>query len=72
LLSFDFVIIFVILWWIVLFIMLPFGIEKEKDTELGNDPGAPKNPMIKKKIFHTTIITFIVTTVIVLLKNEIF
>ena len=47
--SFDFVIIFVILWWIVLFIMLPFGIEKEKDTELGNDPGAPKNPMIKKK-----------------------
>tara|TARA_Y100000589_G_scaffold330452_1_gene380106 strand:+ start:1482 stop:1640 length:159 start_codon:yes stop_codon:yes gene_type:complete len=52
--------------------MLPFGIEKEKDTELGNDPGAPKNPMIKKKIFHTTIITFIVTTVIVLLKNEIF
>ena len=49
------------IWWIVFFIVLPFGIqsnkEKFKNSIEGNDPGAPKNPKIGKKFIITTIIT---------------
>ena len=71
-LSFDFIIIYIILWWIVLFVLLPIGVEKEENIKVGNDPGAPKNPMIKKKLLYSTIITFFLTLLIVLFKNEIF
>ena len=70
--GFDFIIVFIILWWIVLFILLPIGIEKEENVEIGNDPGAPKNPMLKKKLLYSTIITFFLTLLIVFFKNEIF
>ena len=70
--GFDFLIVFIILWWIVLFILLPIGIEKEENVEIGNDPGAPKNPMLKKKLLYSTIITFFLTLLIVFFKNEIF
>ncbi len=70
--GFDFIIVFIILWWIVLFILLPIGIEKEENIEIGNDPGAPKNPMLKKKLLYSTIITFFLTLLIVFFKNEIF
>ncbi len=48
------------------------GIEKEENLQVGNDPGAPKNPMIKKKLLYSTIITFFLTLIIVFFKNEIF
>ena len=70
--GFDFIIVFIILSWIVLFILLPIGIEKEENVEIGNDPGAPKNPMLKKKLLYSTIITFFLTLLIVFFKNEIF
>ena len=46
----EIIVIFVIVWWLVLFIALPFGIKKEDEVKDGNDPGAPKDPMLKKKI----------------------
>ena len=44
----TFVVIFVILWWLILFLILPIGVKKEQSVEFGNDPGAPNNPMLKK------------------------
>ena len=62
------IIIFVIIWWIIFFSVLPVGIQsnKEKFQEKieGVDPGAPKNPKIAKKFFITTIITSIIFIVI--------
>ena len=68
----DFFVIFLILWWLVLFITLPFGVKRDVDVQHGNDPGAPRKTMLKKKIFLTTIITFFVTLLIIVVKNEIF
>ena len=48
----TFVVIFVILWWLILFLILPIGVKKEQSVEFGNDPGAPNNPMLKKKILN--------------------
>ena len=57
------IIIYVMIWWIVFFSILPVGIKSNKDifkdSLEGFDPGAPKNPKIGKKFLITTIITSI-------------
>ncbi|MFL2889396.1 MAG: DUF1467 family protein [Pelagibacteraceae bacterium] len=56
-------IVYVCIWWIVFFSLLPVGIisedQKFKESLEGNDPGAPKNPKIVKKFIITTLITTI-------------
>ncbi len=62
------IIIYVLIWWIIFFSVLPVGIQsnKEKFREKieGTDPGAPNNPKIVKKFLITTIITSIFFIVI--------
>lgn len=65
-------VIFIITWWIIFFVFLPFGVVKDENVIKGNDPGAPKDAMLKKKILYTTLIACILTILILILKNEIF
>ena len=67
----TFLVIFVISWWLILFLVLPVGISKQKNVKFGNDPGAPKEPMLKKKFLITTIIALILTLIIIFIKNEV-
>jgi len=68
----DFLVIYLILWWLVFFVMLPFGIERDQDVTFGNDPGAPKKSLVKKKAIISSLITFFLTAVAIVIKNEIF
>ena len=65
-------VIFVIIWWRIFFITLPFGVSKDEEVIYGNDPGAPKKTLLKKKILVSTIISFILTIIVSVVKNEIF
>ncbi|MEL0246313.1 MAG: DUF1467 family protein [Alphaproteobacteria bacterium] len=67
----TFLVIFVISWWLILFLVLPVGISKQKNVKFGNDPGAPNEPMLKKKFLITTIIALILTLIIIFIKNEV-
>ena len=62
------IVVYVIIWWIVFFSVLPIGIqsnkEKFKSSIEGIDPGAPKNPKIAKKFLITTLITTMIFAVI--------
>ena len=62
------IIVYVMIWWIIFFSVLPIGIHSNKDRfndEFGGiDPGAPKNPKIGKKFLITTLITTIIFIVI--------
>ena len=62
------IIVYVLIWWIIFFSILPVGIQsnKEKFREQvgGIDPGAPNNPKMGKKFLITTIITSIIFSVI--------
>ena len=62
------IIVYVLIWWIIFFSILPVGIqsnkEKFKENIEGIDPGAPKNPRIAKKFLITTIITSLIFIVI--------
>ena len=54
-------IIFVLIWWIIFFSLLPIDVErKHKEMVEGADKGSPENPKIIKKIIYTTIITSII------------
>ena len=64
-------VVFVILWWLILFIILPRDINSQKDKDfvvLGTDPGAPSNPNIIKKLIITTAITSILFAIIYFLN----
>ena len=62
------IIVYVMIWWIIFFSVLPIGIRSNKEVFKENiggmDPGAPKNPKIGKKFFLTTLITTIIFIVI--------
>jgi predicted secreted protein len=49
--------VFFVIWWIVLFMVLPFGIHIEENPRKGFAPSAPKNPNLRKKFFITTVLT---------------
>ena len=68
----DFLVIYLILWWLVFFVMLPFGVERDQEVRFGNDPGAPKKSLVKKKAIISSFVTLILTLVTILIKNEIF
>ena len=54
-------IIFVLIWWIIFFPLLPIDVDrKHKEIVEGVDKGSPENPKIIKKIIYTTIITSII------------
>ena len=61
-------IIYVLIWWIVFFALLPIDVNREKkDNIKGIDPGAPENPKIIKKFTYSTLITSIIFIIIYLL-----
>ena len=69
------IIVYVMIWWIIFFSVLPVGIQSNKelfkDKIGGMDPGAPKNPRIAKKFLITTLITTIIFVVIYyLVEND--
>ncbi|MBG0798062.1 DUF1467 family protein [Methylocystis sp. L43] len=53
--------IYLTIWWIVLFAVLPLGVrsseEAEEDLPEGADPGAPASPDLLKKAGITTIVS---------------
>ena len=52
-------VVYILLWWLTLFIILPQGIKAQsEDGEIvkGSEPGAPVDANIKAKFIRTTII----------------
>jgi predicted secreted protein len=67
-------IVFISIWWIVFFSILPIGIKSQNakfsDELHGNDRGAPKNPNIGKKFLTTTLISSIIFLAIYYLVSQ--
>jgi predicted secreted protein len=49
--------IYFVMWWIVLFAVLPFGVRTVDAPDQGHDAGAPVAPHLLKKALVTTLIT---------------
>ena len=65
-------IIYIMIWWIVFFTILPIDVNRQKSIKIdGEDTGSPENPkMLKKFIYCTGITTVIFVIIYLLIKYE--
>ena len=64
--------IYFVLWWVALFLTLPFGVRSQhEDGEgaPGTDPGAPIASRMAAKLIWTTVISAVIFTLGVLAYN---
>jgi predicted secreted protein len=55
--------IYFVLWWIVLFAVLPWGVKSQEeagDISPGSDPGAPVRPLLLRKVIATTLVSALI------------
>ncbi|MEM7123341.1 MAG: DUF1467 family protein [Pseudomonadota bacterium] len=53
---FGLIVVFLVVWWLVFFMSLPFGVRHDRGVEEGHDPGAPDKPMLWRKAAAATVI----------------
>ena len=65
-------IIYIIIWWIIFFAILPIDVNRVKNVKIdGVDSGSPENPkMLKKFLYCTGISTIIFIIIYLLIKFE--
>jgi predicted secreted protein len=65
-------IIYIIIWWVVFFAILPIDVNRNRKFLIpANDAGAPENPkMLKKFIYCSLITSFIFIIIYILIKYE--
>lgn len=55
--------IYFVVWWLCLFVVLPFGVKSQLETgpvEPGTEPGAPTRPLLLRKVLATTVLAAII------------
>ena len=58
------VVVYLLLWWWVFLMSLPFGVRTVSNPEAGHAPSAPARPMLWRKMGFTTVIAAVLTTAI--------
>lgn len=59
----TFIAVFFLIWWVVLFGVLPWGIHSQQEGGAiapGTDPGAPVVPKLGRKLMLTTLVAGVV------------
>jgi predicted secreted protein len=59
--------IYFVIWWIVLFAVLPWGVRSQHEAETfepGTDPGAPQRPRLLQKAVATTAISAVLFVIV--------
>jgi predicted secreted protein len=62
--------VYLVLWWLVIFAVLPWGVKPIDSNDRGFEPGAPQNPHLLRKIVITTIVTTIIWGLFVLIATS--
>ena len=58
------VVVFVLSWWLIFFMTLPFGVRRTEVVDPGHDPGAPERTRLWTKVAVTTALAMAVTVLI--------
>jgi predicted secreted protein len=59
--------LYFVIWWILLFAVLPFGVRSQVESGevvRGSEPGAPALPALREKAIWTTLVASIVLVVV--------
>lgn len=52
--------LYFIIWWIVLFAVLPWGVRPPQDPQKGMADSAPDNPRLVAKFLATTLVSVVI------------
>ena len=64
--------IYFVIWWITLFLTLPFGIRSQHEDGVGaagTDPGAPIASRMGRRLLWTTVLSAVIFTLAMLAYN---
>lgn len=64
------IVAYVIIWWVVIFAVLPFGVRPAEEGDLGHAVGAPSNPRLGVKALITTAIAAVLWLVLYLVTGS--
>jgi predicted secreted protein len=55
-------VVYLLVWWTVLFAVLPFGVRPDPngDPAIGGWRGAPLQPMLRRKLVATTLVSVLI------------
>jgi len=53
------VMVYLVIWWIVLFAVLPLGVQRVENPGRGQDHGAPEKPQLFRKAIITTLVSVV-------------
>jgi len=59
--------VFFVVWWTVLFAVLPWGIKTDPET---GQIGAPTVPHLRRKFLYTTLITAVIWVIIYVVVSQ--
>lgn len=58
------IIVYVLVWWVALFAILPLWVAPAQPGELGHAAGAPKQPLLRRKVLLTSVVAAVIWIVI--------
>lgn len=56
--------VYVVIWWVVIFAVLPWGVRPAEEGDLGHDAGAPANPRLWLKAGVTTLVAAVIWLIV--------
>ncbi len=62
--------IYFVIWWLSLFVVLPWGIRGQHEDGVvvkGSEPGAPTSAMMKKKVIQNSVLAGVIWLVIMII-----
>ena len=57
-------VVFILLWWWVFLMSLPFGIKTPDEVESGHATSAPERPMLRRKVTISTAIASLLFAIV--------
>ena len=64
--TYEAILTYVVVWWLILFMVLPFGAQADPSPQPGHAESAPAKPRLLVKFLVTTLLAALVTWVIFL------
>ncbi len=62
-------VVYAVIWWVVIFTVLPWGVRRQANPVPGSEPGAPEAPMLGRKMLWTSAISAVIWLIVYALVN---
>lgn len=64
-------VLYALIWWVLLFAVLPFGIKPQPDPDASSGwRGTPLRPMLGRRVLATTVLAGVVWSAVVLMIEK--